>query len=218
MSKPATPSREEVAMVELGQTTISRTTAIFAVVLLLLTITVVPVIQIVHEVGAGGAPQVLDLFTSAPSERHFHQFERTLEDASVLGQNVLPPMQAMLARVGCGNEQAYLAPDGWLFYRPGFDYVTGRGFLEPAVLRQRRLGGRSWEQPPQPDPLPAILQFRDQLRDRGIELVLIRPAPSRQVRCRCRTRRGHASSRPCRSTTFASSTRRRCSPPRRRRS
>lgn len=129
MSKPATPSREEVAMVELGQTTISRTTAIFAVVLLLLTITVVPVIQVVHEVGAGGAPQVLDVFTSAPSERHFHQFERTLEDASVLGQHVLPPMQAMLARVGCGNEQAYLAPDGWLFYRPGFDYVTGRGFL-----------------------------------------------------------------------------------------
>ncbi|MCB9878274.1 MAG: hypothetical protein H6835_11810 [Planctomycetes bacterium] len=173
MSKPAPPTREEVAMVELGQTTVGRPTAIAAVVLLLLTIVVVPLLQLVHELRAGNVPHVVNVFTSAPSERNFHEFERTLEDESQLGQLLLPPVQALLSRVGCGNEQAYLAPDGWLFYRPGFDYVTGRGFLEPEVLKRRRLGGRSWEQPPQPDPLPAILQFRDQLRARGVELVLM---------------------------------------------
>ena len=31
--------------------------------------------------------------------------------------------------------------DGWLFYRPDVEYITGRGFLDPAQLRRRVAGG-----------------------------------------------------------------------------
>lgn len=160
-------------MIELGQTTISRVTGLGLVVALLVTIVIVPIVQTVHELGEGQTPGALAVFTETPSEQNFLEYERALEDASIIGEAVLPAMQSQLVKLGAGNEQAYLGPDGWLFYRPGFDYVTGRGFLHPDVLRARRLGGKSWDTPPQPDPTPAIVSFRDQLRSRGIELVLM---------------------------------------------
>jgi len=167
------PSREEVALIELGQTTIGRPSAVTLVVALLVTIVVVPLVQHGCELAEGEAPQAWSVFTRAPSERSFAEYERELEDASVFGHAILPAMQGVLVHLGVGNEKAYIGRDGWLFYRPGFDYVTGRGFLEPDVLRARRLGGKSWERAPQPDPMPAILAFRDQLAERGIELVLM---------------------------------------------
>ncbi|MFT4839872.1 MAG: hypothetical protein ACI8UD_001785 [Planctomycetota bacterium] len=172
MAKPKL-SREDVAMIELGQTTISRSTAIALVATLLVTILIVPIVQHIHEIGEGKTPQVWSVFTNPPSEQSFQEFERELEDASIIGERVLPQMQRMLVGIGAGNEQAYLGPNGWLFYRPGFDFVTGRGFLEPEVLRARRLGGKSWDLPPEPDPTPAIVSFRDQLRARGIELIIM---------------------------------------------
>jgi hypothetical protein len=166
-------SREEVALIELGQTTISKSTAIALVATLLVTIIIVPVLQHIHELGEGKTPQMWTVFSHAPSEQAFQDYERALEDASIIGERVLPQMQRMLVGVGAGNEQAYLGSDGWLFYRSGFDFVTGRGFLEPEVLRARRLGGKSWDLPPEPDPTPAIVSFRDQLRERGIELIIM---------------------------------------------
>jgi alginate O-acetyltransferase complex protein AlgJ len=75
--------------------------------------------------------------------------------------------------LGAGNEKAYCGRDGWLFYRPGVDYVTARGFLEPAVLEERSRSGNEWTPPPQPDPVKAILDFKKQLDERGIELVIV---------------------------------------------
>ena len=53
------------------------------------------------------------------------------------------------------------------------DYVTGPAFLNPARLKRRAQAAGV-----QPDPVAAIVQFRDQLAARGIELVLV-PAPSK---------------------------------------
>ena len=38
---------------------------------------------------------------------------------------------------GAGNERVYPGRDGWLFYRPDVDYLTARGFLDPADARRR---------------------------------------------------------------------------------
>lgn len=103
--------------------------------------------------------------------------EDHLEDQSVVGRTIRPPVQAVLTfALGLGNEQAYVGRDGWLFYRPDVDHVTGPGFLEPARLARRRLGGDEWMRPPQPDPRAALLDFRDQLAARGIDLVVV-PTP-----------------------------------------
>jgi alginate O-acetyltransferase complex protein AlgJ len=86
-------------------------------------------------------------------------------------------VQAVLTRVlGAGNEQVYLGRSGWLFYRPAVDHLTGPGFLDQRELSRRAAAGSEWRDAPQPDPRPAILEFRDQLAERGVELLVV-PVP-----------------------------------------
>jgi alginate O-acetyltransferase complex protein AlgJ len=113
--------------------------------------------------------------------RDIHRFEDELEDASVLKDALLPPTQWVQSRyLGVGNERAYCGRCRWLFYRPGIDYVTGPGFLEPRQLARRAASGTEWRPAPQPDPLPAIEQFAGQLAERDITLVLL-PTPVKPV-------------------------------------
>lgn len=108
-------------------------------------------------------------------------YEDALEDGSRTAKWLLPPMQSLLiGRLGAGNEQAYCGRDGWLFYRPEIDYLTGPGFLDPKVLAARARRGDEWNPPPQPDPLKAIFEFHDALAARGIALVLL-PAPGKAM-------------------------------------
>jgi alginate O-acetyltransferase complex protein AlgJ len=65
----------------------------------------------------------------------------------------------------------YPGREGWLFYRPDVDYVAGPGFLDPAELSHL---------PKSANPLPALIQFRDDLAARGIRLVLL-PVPIKPV-------------------------------------
>ena len=105
------------------------------------------------------------------------EFELELEEESFLRRLVLPPVQGILTTyLGVGNEQAYLGRQDWLFYRPDLDYITGRGFLEPEVLRSRILASDAWTDPPQPDPLPALLELQTKLQSRGIDLIVL-PTP-----------------------------------------
>ena len=108
-------------------------------------------------------------------------YEDALEDGSRIAQWLLPPMQSLLiGRLGAGNEQAYCGRDGWLFYRPEIDYLTGPGFLDAKVLAARARRGDEWNPAPQPDPVKAILEFHDALAARGIALVLL-PAPGKAM-------------------------------------
>ena len=66
-----------------------------------------------------------------PRCRGLVAFENALEDESVLGRTLRPPAQWMLSGyLGAGNERAYVGRDGWLFYRPDLEYLTGTGFLD----------------------------------------------------------------------------------------
>jgi len=108
-----------------------------------------------------------------------HAYEDELEESSRLGKAVLPRAQRVLTRwFGAGNEKTYPGRDGWLFYRPEIDYLTGPGFLDPKQLRRRASVGSEWESPPHPDPVAAIAQFHRQLANRGIALVVV-PAPAK---------------------------------------
>jgi hypothetical protein len=109
--------------------------------------------------------------------RDIAAYESDLKTRDKLMQWVIPRMQILItAWLKGGNEDAYCGRDGWLFYRKDIDSLTGPGFLEPEVLARRAVVGSELKAPPQPDPLKAIVDFRDQLAKRGIALIVM-PAP-----------------------------------------
>jgi hypothetical protein len=192
-------SREEEADRALRNTEIGPGWAWGASAAFLCLIVAVPLMQLTMDMreGSGQPPSLLRVFKLLPSlrdvrsartpgrmlallpqEQAIRDYEDDLDANSVLTRWALPPMQVTLALAGAGNEQAYCGAEGWLFYRPDVDYVTGRGFLDPEVLRTRARKGEG--QPVQPDPIPAIALFARQLKERGIELVVM-PAPSKPM-------------------------------------
>ncbi len=109
--------------------------------------------------------------------RRINDFETNLDDQSILQRTLVTPTQWVLTgMLRAGNEKAYCGRDRWLFYRPGIDYITGHGFLDPDVLRKRNQSGNEWTAPPQPDPVKGIVHFKKQLEARGIELIVM-PTP-----------------------------------------
>jgi alginate O-acetyltransferase complex protein AlgJ len=189
-------TREEEAELALTRTVFTPGTARLLVALFLVTIVSVPIIQFVAEVRApraDGGMAMFDVFQALPSAEKvkavrglrdvwnllphaadLKKAEEALESDSVVSQWLLPPVQSLLVgKLRAANEQVYLGRNGWLFYRPDVDYVTG-----PAFLQQSRLQQRAHSAAIQPDPIKAIVQFRDQLASRGIELVLL-PVPTK---------------------------------------
>jgi alginate O-acetyltransferase complex protein AlgJ len=90
-----------------------------------------------------------------------------------VNQWILPRAQTALTALGAGNEQAYLGQDNWLMYRPDIDYLTGPGFLQPWQLQARQRAGDASTTAAQPDPLKAILDFKRQLQQRDIALLVV---------------------------------------------
>ena len=102
-------------------------------------------------------------------------YETALDDASWLALTLKSPVQGIMAALGVGNEKAIIGRDGWLFYTPGVESLTKAGFLEPSYQHHRTRTSTD-----QPDPRLAILDLRDKLQARGIELLLV-PARSSQA-------------------------------------
>lgn len=127
----------------------------------------VPLVQTAIEIRRGEWPRALEVFRRKPSVANLRAYEQNLEDASWASRQARPTIQfAQFEWLGDGGEKALVGLDGWLFYRPGLDYLVGQP--EPAQAP----GGTN-------DPLPAILSFRDGLAARGIRL-LIMPAPNKE--------------------------------------
>ena len=71
-----------------------------------------------------------------------------------------------------GNDRVLIGKDGWLFYRPEIQALTGYGPLDPephSVSRDPSL--LDWQAPLQP-----IIAFGQQLKERGVDLWLV-PVP-----------------------------------------
>src|SRR5262252_1165095 len=167
--------REEEADLALKNTKFTPGTRQGLIALFLLTIVVVPTIQLVGEFRAAGSISrlpMVSIFKSLPWLPHsedLKRVERTLENESLVSQWLLPHMQYLLSVVlGAGNEQVYLGHDPWLFYRADVDHVIGPPFLDPTRLKHRLQSSRV-----QPDPIKGIVDFRNQLAARGIDLVVL---------------------------------------------
>ncbi len=191
-------SREQLAALEVGHTEISRGLSAVIVVVFLVLIVAVPLAQMLcdrHE-GLPGIVAGLKLLVTVEHKQlddKLHgfsgiwqdnnrllaamgDFEEQLEKSSFLRSWLLAPGQRLLLALGCGNEKVYPGQKDWLFYRPDMDYLMGHGFLDSDILKIRRLAGKVWENPIQPDPVAAILDFNRQLHEKGIRLVLM-PTP-----------------------------------------
>ena len=142
--------------------------------------TVRPQWREVRAVAAAGS--IRDAFAVARETnnrmlRDIAAYEAALKDRDAVIEWLVPHMQTVVTGwLRGGNEDAYCGRDGWLFYRRDMDSLTGHGFLDPAVLRRRAASGSELKAPPQPDPVKAIVDFRDQLASRGIGLIVM-PAP-----------------------------------------
>jgi len=200
-------TREEVANLELGHTTVTRAQAVVLVLGLLGTVLAVPLWQHVHDVKQNLAaweqapdarrrwtallPQVYDIvrlapswdevyrarswkkaYAALPSSREIELYEDAVEENSVLARLMLPKVQWVQSTLGdTGNQEAVTGRDGWLFYKPGVEYLTAGPFLD-----EGRLANIARYTELQPDPVKGILHFRDQLAARGITLVVM-PTP-----------------------------------------
>jgi hypothetical protein len=134
----------------------------FVVVVFLATIMGPALIQSGFEVYNDEPPRVLDVFRQPPTTDNLHAFEKDLEGSSVVMDRLRPLMQyAQFTLLADGGEKAATGRDGWLFYRPSVRYMTERPTSEARV------------QGAAADPLPAIQSFHDQLKARGIALLIV---------------------------------------------
>lgn len=186
-------SREEEAELALKNSAFAGGSRLLLILLFLFTILSVPAIQFAYEMRTPRSESRLGTFniykaypawrkiTAARSPRDVWRLlpraaelkaaEKELETESVVSEWLLPRVQLALVKLGAGNEQAYLGRNRWLFYRPDVDYVTGPPFLGPKIMTNRAHAAAV-----QPDPVKAIVDFRNQLHARGIDLIIM-PVP-----------------------------------------
>ncbi len=189
-------SREEIAKIEIGHTAGTKPQMAALCVLFLGFIVIYPIFQFAYELRTRDIQNVVDLqplmifplLAEAKMTEEsglvqglldfnrdltgaIKKYENALEDTSALRAALLAPTQKWLVRQWqTGNEKAILGQDGWLFYSSDFNYLINPGFLRPERLKKRALSHV------QPDPVKAIVDFHRQLRERGIELILL-PVP-----------------------------------------
>jgi alginate O-acetyltransferase complex protein AlgJ len=187
-------SREEEAELALKHSVYTPGARSLLITLFLLTIVTVPAIQFATELRSprpSGGLATFDLYKPYPAWEKIRAVrsaddlwhllprgadlkaaEKKIETESVVSAWLQPRVQSLLSgKLQAGNEQVYPGRAGWLFYRPDVDSITGPPFLDPAQLRRRAHVGRV-----QSDPVKAIVDFRNQLSARGIDLIIV-PVP-----------------------------------------
>lgn len=173
-------TREDIANLEVGATDISPRLSRVLSAFFALFLAVIPLVQQALDLrpdSAGQTRSQLGRLVTLPSAEsnlrgwagvlaanrriltHVQEWESETDDRSFLKSLFLGPLQSLFCRVGLGNEKAYLGKDGWLYFRPDVDLLTGKPF----------------------DPAPsvrAITDFQTQLAARGVSLVVL-PVPSK---------------------------------------
>jgi hypothetical protein len=138
----------------------------------------VPVSQTSLELFRGERVQFADAFRSRPTAANLRQYEKTLEEKSWFQQQLRPRVQGMY--FGLFHEtgaKAMIGVDPWLFYRPDVRYLLEPDRMETDTSSSAWVksdGGGTRRQ----SVLKSILHYRVQLKERGIELLLV-PVPGK---------------------------------------
>jgi hypothetical protein len=138
----------------------------------------VPITQTCIELARQERVQATDLFRYRPTAKNLRQFEHTLEEKSWFQQQLRPLLQWFLfVTLQDTGAKGVLGRDRWLFFRPDLRYLVEPDRLEGEVSDSK------WVPPPdrythRESVERAILRFRDQLKQRGITL-LVMPVPGK---------------------------------------
>jgi lysophospholipase L1-like esterase len=139
----------------------------FLILMFLAIIVAVPLVQVVVEARQGERPQALDVCSRMPTAASLRVYERNLEDASWAAAHMRPWIQyAQFAWLKDGGAKALMGREGWLFYKPGVQYLTERPRARKATTTAD-------------EAVAAIAAFRDELAGRGIQLLVV-PAPNKE--------------------------------------
>ncbi len=174
ISAPDDPSRGIL------RTEVSRSLARAIAIVFVGAIAAIPMVQAAVELARDGRIQAFDVFRGVPTRSHLSRFERELTQRSMARRTVQPELQAGLTGyLGFGTTRAIPGLDGWLFFRPGIDWVAGPGLLDPFwQARHAREMAEAGLVRPAPDPLAAILAYHDDCRRAGVRLVVV-PVPDK---------------------------------------
>jgi hypothetical protein len=139
----------------------TRNTKLALVVLFLGLICMEGPVQAVLDWRAGDQPQILELFSQTPTQKNLRSFETALEDNAWSAEAVRPATRYLrYAATGSLGAKAIQGRDDWLFYRPGTEFL-----IQP--WPEAESGGEA------NDPLDAIVNFREALTARGIDLLVV---------------------------------------------
>jgi len=141
----------------------------------------VPLVQAVREIIVQKrVPLVADLFRKIPSKEGLHGWDAAQRDNSWLAERIRDPLlQWRWTMFRDAGSKAIPGVGDWLFYAPDVQYLARPDARDPRLLRGSAFdtlfkGHRVYLN----DPRVAILDFRDQLRARGIELLVV-PVPTK---------------------------------------
>jgi alginate O-acetyltransferase complex protein AlgJ len=164
------------------ETNISRRVAWSMIAVFAVMIYGVPLVQLSTELLRRKSPQVFELFSQSPAKEHLREWEDELSRISLVKNHIQPLLQEALSGTGgFGNTQVVIGREGWLFYRPGIDYVAGQGFLQDQhFAARRRKALKDLRAVPQSDPRRAIVEFHQQCAQFGARLLIV-PVPDKAM-------------------------------------
>lgn len=120
-----------------------------------------PLVQAGVELSRDGRIQALDVFGPI-NEARLRKFDDDLREASLVHTEVTPWMQLAYSKVlDRGNEKAVFGEEGWLHLAADLESISAPSYLESTNR-----------------PVEAIVDFHNQLKERGVELIVL-PTPEK---------------------------------------
>jgi hypothetical protein len=131
----------------------------------LLIVAAPPLVQVAVEAKRGERPRALEVFTRRPTAANLRDYEKALQNDSIVARALRPVMQAIqFFAFRDAGDKALMGSGGWLFYQPGVSFITQHARPGDSTVK---------------DALTAVVRFRDDLASRGVRLIVL-PAPNKE--------------------------------------
>lgn len=136
------------------------------VLIFLAIIAIAPLVQTAMEATEDDGIQALQWPGGWPSGETLRAYEKKLETANWASRVTRPWLQFANFKLKEGGEKVVVGAQGWYFFKPGLNYMVARHNPATPVNATN-------------DPVSAIVNFRDQLADHGVRL-LVMPVPNKE--------------------------------------
>jgi len=106
---------------------------------------------------------------TAFNHHYLRKYEKEIENSSIFANSVRPFVQFVSFKMfGDPGEKAIMGKNGWMFYKPDVEYLH-----KPSVTDPRTKVVNYNSKPVMDDPVKVILDFKNQLSEMNIELLVM---------------------------------------------